>query len=85
MTFPEFVAKTTWTFARSMPGIPHEYTLRERCVKEEFEKVVMYIRKHGYPAKFGKRTFTYLDVNGYKYWTMGDLLDQTWVLNRAKL
>jgi hypothetical protein len=38
MTFPEFVAKTTWTFARSMPGIPHEYTLRERCVKEEFEK-----------------------------------------------
>jgi hypothetical protein len=25
------------------------------------------------------------DVDGYKYWTMGEYLNMSWVLNRAKL
>jgi hypothetical protein len=84
-TVREFIAKSRWTFAKTMSSIPHEYTLRERCEKEEFEAMVLYVRKHGYPAKFGSRTYIYLDVDGFKYWTMGDPLDQTWVLNRARL
>ena len=35
----------TWTFAKSMPTIPHEYTLRRKWKSdEEFATVVEFIR-----------------------------------------
>lgn len=64
-------------YARTMPQCPHWYTLRktwadgERGAGELFERVVMYIRAHGYREQFGKSTFVRFDVNGMKYWTMG--------------
>ena len=50
-----FVQESTWTFAKSMPKTPHEYTLR-RNAKDEvfFERVVIYIRQVGYQRKWGK-------------------------------
>jgi hypothetical protein len=81
-----FVQESKWIFAKSMPQTPHEYTLR-RDAKDEslFERVVMHIRQVGYRQKWGKTTYTYLDIDGWQYWTMGSPLDQTILINRAKL
>lgn len=64
---------------------PHSYTLRANWNDKEFIEVVKYMRKNsviGYFFKF-KQKYFYLD--GYKYWTMGYGLDQTKLINKAKL
>jgi hypothetical protein len=68
------------------PKTPHEYTLR-RDAKDEalFERVVMHIRQVGYQQKWGKTTYTYLDLDIWQYWTMGSPLDETILINRAIL
>lgn len=33
----------------------------------------------------GKYNFPYLYLDGYKYWTMGDPFETTWILNRQKV
>jgi len=66
---------------------PHEYTVREwnLALQREFEWFVLLIRGHGYRAQWGKREFTYLALDGQKYWTMGNPLSQTVVINREML
>ena len=67
-----FVAQSRWKFAKSMPQTPHYYTLRDESPDEEtFVRFVLHVRQHGYRAKFGKTTYTYLDLDGWAYWTMG--------------
>ena len=81
-----FAAGRRWQFARTMPRMPHEHTVREWHEDEAaFEQAVRLIRDTGYQRAFGKRTFTYLDLDGWKYWTMGAPIPETTVLNRAKL
>src|SRR5512147_3247037 len=80
------VEQSTWTFARTMPRYPHEYTLR-RHAKDEllFERVVLHIRRHGYTKLFGETRYTYLDLDGWQYWTMGAPLQDTILINRARI
>lgn len=75
--------KTAKTYAKSWP---HEYTIRwwRPELDEEFVFVVLYIREHGIEERFYSRKHIYLYLDGLKYWTMGDPLERTWVLNRAK-
>jgi hypothetical protein len=81
----EFIRTSPWRFASTMPEIPHEYTLRAKAPDEKmFERVVVYIRQVGYKGEFGSSTYTYLDIDGWKYWTMGSPLDLTILINRAK-
>lgn len=81
-----FIAGHRWVFAKTMPQHPHEYTLRKNAVEEEFLFFVEYIRQHGYDQKFGKSaTYIYLNVDGRTYWTMGDTIPYTILINRAKL
>jgi exonuclease III len=82
----EFIRKSRWTLARIMPEIPHEYTLRKRATDEKlFERVVLHIQEGGYEGTFGSDTYTYLDIDGWKYWTMGAPLEDTTLINRAKI
>jgi GH25 family lysozyme M1 (1,4-beta-N-acetylmuramidase) len=81
-----FVQASSWKFAKSMPQTPHEYTLRREAKDEDlFERVVLHIRQVGYHKKWGKTTYTYLDIDGWQYWTMGAPLAATILINRAKL
>lgn len=80
----ELLAKATYQFAKTMPGIPHDYTLKQNWNPDEFEQVVAYIRKHGQPAKFYSKTYIYYYANGYKYWTMGSPIEETILINREK-
>jgi hypothetical protein len=81
-----FVQASSWRFAKSMPQMPHEYTLRREAKDEAlFERVILHIRQMGYQKKWGKTTYTYLDIDGWQYWTMGAPLEATILINRAKL
>jgi Fe-S cluster biosynthesis and repair protein YggX len=79
-----FIEKSRWVFAKTMADHPHEYTLRKEADEGEFLFFVIFIREHGYPGRFGGRRYTYLDVEGWQYWTMGAPLANTILINRAR-
>lgn len=82
----DFIAKSRWVFAKTYAKTaPHEYIVRSPHNTKEFGDAVIYIREHGYKKKFWRKEYTYLDIDGYTYWTMGNPVDQTTILNRAKL
>ncbi len=80
----EFIKDCQWTFAKTMPKWPHEYIVRDKVDEELFVEMVQHIRKHGYEGSFYKRKITYFDEDGLVYWTMGEPLDQTVIINRCK-
>jgi SAM-dependent methyltransferase len=76
-----------WTWAKTMPGVPHEYIVRGRCRMSDaqFEAVVRQQRATGIHEVWGRYNFPYLYMDGYKYWTMGDPIPDTIILNRQKV
>lgn len=73
-----------YTYARTMPYCPHWYTLRKNWQDDNrFVHVVETMRRYGYQERYGRKTFTRFDVNGFKYWTMGDPIETTILINRA--
>jgi hypothetical protein len=80
-----------WTFARSYPSNPHWWSHRRAWRDADFIEVVQFIRTHGYCARFGKTSYTQLDVGEHFYWTMGWPLNHpdgrplTVIINRKRL
>ncbi|SEP80904.1 hypothetical protein SAMN04487977_101490 [Treponema bryantii] len=57
----------------------------DSCKKNraEFERWAMFIRKYGERQKMLKTVYTVLCVDDMQYWTMGDPMNTTWVMNRG--
>jgi hypothetical protein len=73
-----------WHFASTMPDAPHSYVVRGKTLGEEdFLRAVRVIRTFGQPGKFYRRVNVYLTANDTKWWTMGDTLDGTIIINQA--
>ena len=66
-----------------MPEWPHEYLVRERVDGVLFEQLVRHIRAHGYEGRFYKRPITYYEEAGLVYWTMGEPIEKTTIINRC--
>ena len=83
----QMISRCTWTFAKSMPFAPHEYIVKDKCplTEEEFEYFVNSQRKYGVKERWGKYNNSYLYIDDYKYWTMAAPIDETIVINRAKV
>ena len=83
----EMIARCQWTFAKTMPFAPHEYIVKDKCSlsTEEFEYFVNMQRQHGVKEQWGKYNNPYLYIDDYKYWTMGAPIEETTVINRAKV
>lgn len=81
------IGRCEWTFAKTMPFAPHEYIVKDRCplAAEEFKYFVTMQREHGVKVRWGKYNNPYLYIDDYKYWTMGAPLEETTVINRAKV
>lgn len=80
----DFVAASTWTFAKTYaPKWPHEYIVRERVDEALFVQLVEHIRAHGYEGKFYQKSITYFDEDGMTYWTMGEPIEKTTIINRC--
>jgi hypothetical protein len=84
----EYVRLVRWRFAKSYAKtFPHEYTVKAWTPDfyGKFEAFVLYIRENGEPRPFFKQTYIYLEMDGYKYWTMGAPMQDTTVINREPL
>lgn len=82
------INKYKWKFAKSMPKNPHEYIVKDNIDIEDielFEDFVLYIRNFGIKAKFFKCEYDYLLIGDYYYWTMGNPISDTKILNRAHI
>jgi len=82
--FGEFVSHAEWTFAKAMPHIPHEYTLKKNNPPDVFSAAVMFIREKGEIRPWGEHLHTYFDHDGWTYWTMGAALHETILINRER-
>ena len=86
-----YIESHKWRFAKTMPENPHYYTLRNDWDDTDFVDFVLYIRENGYVEKFNGQSYTYLNINGYKYWTMGYPINYgngdpcTILINRAEI
>lgn len=84
--FRSLIQSIPWTFAKTMPKWPHEYIVRGNSWSDvDFEDFVAHIRANGEMRRWGPYHHTYLDLDGWSYWTMGAPVVQTKIINRARL
>ena len=85
----DFISRYPWTFAKTYATFaPHEYYVKDRLDKkgqEDFVWFVEYIRENGFACMFAGKMHTYYEFNGHYYWTMGDRIEETIILNRCKV
>jgi hypothetical protein len=85
----DFINTFTWTYAKTYAKVcSHEYIVKEKIddkYHKPFALVVSYIREEGFTAKYKGRSGEYYILDDHYYWTMGDPVEETTVLNRAKL
>lgn len=89
MKFPDnlrmFIAEVQWTFAKTYAATwPHEYIVRSRVDEDLFVLLVQHIRTYGYEGKFYRRSIIYFDEAGMVYWTMGEPIEKTTIVNRCR-
>jgi len=57
--------------------------VRERVDEDLFVKMVKHIRRFGYEGRFYKKKITYFEEDGYVFWTMGEPIEETTIINRC--
>ena len=86
-----FVSEVTWRFAKTMPLWPHWYVMEQWNPdrEAEFAELVRRIFEEGRDEEWGsgtyRRTVRYYYLDGYKYWAMDPTIDETDLVNRARL
>jgi len=80
----DFIQSATWTYAKTIPDWPHEYIVRHQVDKGLFIEMVKHIREFGYQGRFYEKSITYFDEAGKVYWTMGEPLEKTIIINRCR-
>lgn len=81
----DFISNVDWVFAKTYAKTwPHEYIVRDKVNENLFVKLVKHTRKYGYTGKFYKKDIPYCDIGEMVYWTMGDTIDNTIIINRCK-
>jgi len=80
-----------WIYAKTMPKNPHDYCLRKNFKSDDdFVYAVQFIRDNGIKLSWEGRSYIYLYLNGYRYWTMGCAINKpdgshyTILINRSK-
>ena len=85
--FREFVGRQTWIYSKRYAAFaPHEYIVRGEIkgTDEEFVKAIEYIRSAGIRMFYYKHERKYLFIDGLFYWTMGNAVGETIIINRCK-
>ena len=80
----KWINKHEWTTAKSSP---HQYIVKSKLSEsdqDKFEELTQLIREEGYTDTWAGKEYTYLNIEEYRYWTMGNPIQETTVLNRAK-
>ena len=96
--FDRTIADLNWTFAKTMPWIPHWYVVRDRDVdRDTFKRMVRVIWAHGRVGHWGVQSrqthledgtiidgLIYLERREWRYWTMGYPIDEETIINREQ-
>jgi hypothetical protein len=78
--FARWVNSVQWRVAKTMPTIPHEYTVSAWGDREAFWAAARFIRTHGYRARWRHhKPKPYFDLDGRMYWLIPP------VINRARI
>ena len=83
-----FISESTWTFAKTMPEHPHEYTLLRNAQNETaFKRFVRLIQATGYDDHFFTTKYRYLDMDGWQYWVCEQPaeMEHADLINRARI
>lgn len=86
MSITEVISNLSWRFAKSMPTMPHWYTVRDtddEYLNALYETLYYYIRDNHYIKVFKGRKYKYCDIGEYSYWIMSDYLQTSKIINRA--
>ncbi|NLH77855.1 MAG: hypothetical protein GX465_12535 [Acidobacteria bacterium] len=85
----EFVSEFKWTFAKTYAKTaPHEYIVLDKVGiehKAEFAAVARFIREAGFEAYYYRRKGYYFILDDNYYWTMDEKIEDTDLINRARL
>lgn len=89
-SFRDFIYRHEWTFARTYAAFcPHEYIVMKKQPAEEwplFPEIAQLIRDKGFVAEYGRLGPNwYYIVDDYYYWTLDKYVEDTDLINRAKL
>ena len=85
-----FIAERQWREAVTYrETAPHEYVVRKWETDDQgnrdFDRFIECIRRFGYADFYYKVRHIYWAVDDFKYWTMGWSVDETMVINRARV
>jgi hypothetical protein len=86
----DFIARRRWQEAVTYrEKAPHEYTVRQWVRGadgyRDFDRFVTLVRRFGYADFYYQIRHLYWAVGEYKYWTMGWPVEETTVINRARV
>lgn len=90
IAFRDFISRNNWTFAKTYAAFcPHEYVVMKRLPGDEwplFPEIARFVRENGFVAEYGGLGPNwYYIVDDYYYWTMDKDIEDTDLINRAKL
>jgi hypothetical protein len=85
-----FIAQRSWREAKTYRNTaPHEYVVRawetDKQGDLDFDRFVVLVRRFGYADFFYQVRHIYWAIDEFKYWTMGWPVDETTVINRARV
>ena len=88
--FREFINRYEWTFAKTYAAFcPHEYLVMRKTSGKDwplFREIAQFIRDEGFVAEYGRLGPNwYYIVDEYYYWTLDKNVEDTDLINRAKL
>jgi hypothetical protein len=79
------IAALSFRVAKTMPEIPHEYTVRSPENEAAYVALFNLILEHGVYEKWRGRKYQYwYPGDGWKYWRMNNDIQYSRVLNRAR-
>lgn len=83
----KIIERFTWKFAKSMPKIPHEYTVKNKNSvqdSKDYERLYFFIKNNCYIKYFYGKPYKYCDIDDYTYWIMTDDVRESIIINRTK-
>lgn len=86
-----YVSSVGWRFARTMPQWPHWYVMKHWNPgrESEFMELVRRVFEEGHDEPWGdgplRRIVRYYHLGEHKYWVMDPRIEETDLVNRARL
>lgn len=81
--FARWVEEVQWRFAKTMPWIPHEYTVGAWGDHQRFVLAKEFITENGYLARWRtKEPNYYYDLDGWRYWSYTSLINRQQIGSR---